>query len=165
MSQRIQSIKYFKGKDGYRIDALPKGAGWRSLGSNVPEDKLEDYVGKEIADKIIKAEGDKDRAGFSFLYNTDLKIGGEGMKGFYDNMMVKAFNKEGKKYNVKVEPYNLKTGKDGEQVWSMEIPPEMRAKKKSEGSPLFSAAPLGLLFADQQDAEQNQPRYGGLLGF
>jgi hypothetical protein len=58
----------------------------------------------------------------------------------------------------------LKNG-GGEQVWSMEIPPEMRAKKKSEGSPLFSAAPLGLLFADQQDNEQNQPKYNGVLGF
>jgi hypothetical protein len=143
--------------------------------------KLDEVIGKEMADKIMGLDKPQTFSG------VDLKVGGEGMKGFYDNMMVKAFNKEGKKFGVKVEPYKLRAGREvsweewmaqehpnvrpmdiigtpreaqldaeyeaflknggGEQVWSMEIPPEMRAKKKAEGSPMFAAAPFGLLGA------------------
>jgi len=159
LSQQVKSIKYSKNNDGtYRVDVLPQGRneGWRNYGRDVSSEKLDDLVGKDIAEKIRKGEGDEGRHE-TFLYNADFEIGGEGMKSFYDNMMVKAFNKEGKKYGVKVEPYKLKTGKNGEQVWSMEIPSEMRTKKKFEGSPLFSAAPFGLLFADQEDTGENSP--------
>ena len=39
---------------------------------------------------------------------TDLQVGGEGMKEFYDKMLVKSANKFGKKYGAKVEVKKLK---------------------------------------------------------
>lgn len=42
----------------------------------------------------------------------DLKIGGEGMKGFYDKILVDFANKFGKKYGAKVSRAEVKTGKD-----------------------------------------------------
>lgn len=54
----------------------------------IPTRKLEDYIGKDLAAKIDaepKAEG---------IYSgLDLKIGGEGMKGFYDKILPAEVNK------------------------------------------------------------------------
>lgn len=70
------------------------------------ESELEDYIGKEAGKKLIEAEwgevqpnGVQDKT----LANADLKVGGEGMKGFYDKILVDFANKFGKKYGAKVE--------------------------------------------------------------
>ena len=145
LGKQVEAIYYDK-KHG-KLTAYDHDA-YQVINETVPEEKIADYIGKEAAEKLMRPEYTiKSRDHVQELSGQNLRIGGEGMKGFYDNMMVKAFNKEGKKYGVKVEPYTLKTGKNGEQVWSMEIPPEMRAKRKAEGSPMFAAAPFSLLGA------------------
>ena len=62
---------------------------------------LEDVVGKEMSEKILGSVGDVSFAG------TDLQIGGDGMKEFYDKMLVKSANKFGKKYGAKAEITNM----------------------------------------------------------
>ena len=57
---------------------------------------LSDIVGKETADKILKLEKGE-------LAGENLKIGGEGMKGFYDKMIPNALEKMGKEHGVKVK--------------------------------------------------------------
>lgn len=66
--------------------------------------ELEAHVGKDLAGKIEREEGIKaGPKGDSRLYkDKDLKVGGEGMKGFYDKMIPDYLNKIGKKYGVKV---------------------------------------------------------------
>jgi len=82
LSKQIQSLEYGKRDDGtYDLRYIENGArntDWKSLGKQIPENKLEDYVGKDIAQKIINKEG-----GGRFLHGVDLKVGGSGMKGFY----------------------------------------------------------------------------------
>lgn len=57
---------------------------------------LADVIGKETAEKILsKKKGN--------LEGLDLKIGGEGMKAFYDKMLVDRANNLAKKYGSKVE--------------------------------------------------------------
>lgn len=56
---------------------------------------LEDIVGKDLADKIMATEGK------ATLEGVDLKIGGEGMAGFYDKMLPNYANKLGKKFGAK----------------------------------------------------------------
>ena len=97
---------------------------------------LSDVVGKEMADKIEGVNAP------TLFQGDDLKIGGEGMKGFYDKMMVKTANKFAKKYGGKVEVSKLHEGdfqpltgkhyKDGweaetKDVWSLKLTPEMKA--------------------------------------
>lgn len=59
--------------------------------------QLSDVVGKEMADKIMKLDSPHEFAG------EGLKIGGEGMKGFYDNIIPKSIEKLGKEFGVKVQ--------------------------------------------------------------
>ena len=63
-------------------------------------EELSDLIGKEAADKLLKSEAKNDK---HFLENADLKIGGEGMKGFYDNIIPKSIEKLGKEFGVKVQ--------------------------------------------------------------
>lgn len=68
--------------------------------------ELENVIGKEAAskllerptEKIVNARGDQVQS----LSGLDLKVGGEGMKGFYDKKLPNILNSIGKKYGTKV---------------------------------------------------------------
>lgn len=62
---------------------------------HVGNDDLPDILGKELAEKIIAQNG-------GMFRGLDLKVGGEGMKGFYDNILPKAVNKWAKRFGGKV---------------------------------------------------------------
>ncbi len=125
----------------------------------VPKDKLEDVIGKEAAEKIIKNEGEKSKHGGRALREENLKVGGEGMKGFYDDMLVSYANKFGKKYGARVGEATLATdGKDLSQtdqdkalladlhdknitkVHALEITPALKTAALNEGFSLFQTA-------------------------
>ena len=63
--------------------------------------KLDEVVGKEVADKIMAA--DKETA----LTGGDLRVGGEGMRAFYDSILPKTVNKWAKKFGGKVGQANI----------------------------------------------------------
>ena len=74
----------------------------RELGRRFIGEPLEEVVGKEMADKIMQTE----RGTFD---GNDLKVGGEGMKAFYDSIVPAAVNKLLKKYGgEKLEIISLK---------------------------------------------------------
>ena len=71
---------------------------------NLVGKQLSDVVGKDLAAKILST----DRSENSVRYEGDnLRIGGEGMKGFYDKMLPAFMNKYGKKWGVNVEDIHL----------------------------------------------------------
>ena len=86
-------------KDGqYELNITGKG---RNISKVIPENELEQYLGKDLSQKIINESSTfPDGKEYSGL---DLKVGGEGMIGFYDKMLPKFLNKFGKKYNAKLE--------------------------------------------------------------
>lgn len=98
LSKQIDSIAY-NPNTGY-FKALDKSGKDISTGP-VPKDKLADTIGKEAAEKLLKTE--PNNVGIHSLQNADLKIGGEGMKSFYDKMLVDRANNLAKKYGSKVE--------------------------------------------------------------
>lgn len=58
-------------------------------------EELPDLVGKELADKIISSDG-------GMFTGLELKVGEEGMRGFYDDILPKAVNKWAKRFDGKV---------------------------------------------------------------
>lgn len=125
--------------------------------SNVEPSQLVDYIGKEPAERLLAqpyekievrgAEGQKIRR----LKGEDLKVGGEGMAGFYDKILPRFMNKYAKKWGAKtggikinVEPHFGEaktidlTRKDwGESVHSIDITPSMRGEVTTKGQTLF----------------------------
>jgi hypothetical protein len=105
---------------------------------------LSDVVGKEMAEKIMKLEKPDEFSG------EGLKVGGEGMKAFYDKMLVDKMNALGRKFGSKVEKQNINLRNKGaapsdyetKPVHVFPITPELRNHIKTKGFPLFSSAPI-----------------------
>ena len=151
------SIKLMVDKDG-------TVTGYGSGSTQFSGKKLNEVIGKEMADKVMKAEADSRFAGL------DLKVGGEGMKKYYDEIYPKFLDKYGKKWGARVGETNINvkggmpnessdyyidnsTGSNMEKVRYIDITSEMKAGV-SKGQPLFTAAPIaggGLLGAQQEE--------------
>lgn len=116
LSKQVDSLLYEKNQDGtYRVSAQTGGRGIM-LGESIDESKLEDYVGKEVAKKIVdgdgrrtEVQGEYDPASMTSrkkymqqLSGIDLKVGGEGMRGFYDKILPNEVGKYVKKWGAKV---------------------------------------------------------------
>ena len=100
LSKQVDAIEAHNLGDGhYFISGKKPGSNsFTTLKQRIPADKLPDVVGKDLADKIIKQnEQVKEYSG------VDLKVGGEGMKAFYDKMLVDKANAIGKRFGAKVE--------------------------------------------------------------
>jgi polyhydroxyalkanoate synthesis regulator phasin len=113
----------------------------------VSPQELSDYVGKEVAEKLLQSPVNGPVGGMYQLDSNELTVGGEGMKGFYDKMLPKKLEKIGKKYGAKPTKTTMQTP-DGEvEVWTFNLPKEMRETVKEQGQPLFQigvgAAGLG----------------------
>lgn len=154
LSKQVDELLYKKNEDGtYRLSAQAGGRG-NMMGEAIPENKLSDYVGKEVASKIVDSAGKEVNLGGSgsisqpkdmwkSLSDVDLQVGGEGMKKYYDEIYPKFLDKYGKKWNAKVGETRIKTGQGipgGAPVRYIDITPEMKGAV-SKGQPLFAAAP------------------------
>ncbi len=100
-----------------------------NIEETVPQEKLPEYVGKEKAAELL----DK-----GILQGQNLRIGGEGMKGFYDKMLPSFMNKYGKQWGVKVGEVTMPQLEEGYQTMhSVDVTPEMK-RSVMEGQPMFS---------------------------
>jgi hypothetical protein len=153
----VDNIRYSKNDDGtFRVVVRDKKyytTVWHTKNASIEE--VERTLGKDIAEKIQRGEGDNS-AGPSHVYElkgNDLEMGGEGMKAFYDHMLVNEVNQWAKKFGGKVVDadthmgtYNPLTKKhyindgmyaDTVQVHRLEITPAMR-KAVASGLPMFA---------------------------
>ena len=80
------------------------------MNKKVEPGQIADYIGKDAAEKLLKTVPESPD-GFNgkahILQGNDLKVGGEGMKGFYDKILVDYANKFGKKFGAQVGDRNL----------------------------------------------------------
>lgn len=102
---------------------------------------LAEIVGKEIALKIMNNEGEKVGEDDYKLSGEGLRVGGEGMKGFYDRMLPAFMNKYGKKWGVKVEDINFPGLEGGLTMHSVPVTEEMK-ESVMEGQVMFRTTPI-----------------------
>ena len=146
LSKQVSTLRAPYDNGEYVVSYIPKVANYYEYMGRFLEKDLPDAVGKELAEKIV---ANKDIKTMTYK-GDDLRVGGEGMKGFYDEILPKALQNLTKKYGTKVTKSKLD---EGSEVWSMDITPQMREQIKSKGQPLFATAPpLGL--ASQDPLEQ-----------
>ena len=91
---------------------------------------LSDLVGKDLAVKMMSLEN------YDTIDGEDLRIGGEGMKGFYDKMLPSFMNKYGKKWGVKVEDMTFPGLEGGLTMHSIPVTEEMK-ESVMEGQLMF----------------------------
>jgi hypothetical protein len=161
LSKQIKEINYQRSGEGL-YDIEIKGLNNERVfeESGITLSRIDNVVGKEIAKKI--EENAKDFRVWGQLSDLDLKIGGEGMKAFYDKIVPTMANKLVKKFGGKVEDTKVSTAtitdedrkllsdlndegapeskgdtKVYQKVHSLEITPSMRESIQSAGLPLF----------------------------
>lgn len=109
LSKQISNVLWFPKEESYLAPHQNLLEAYDHQGRKVIEKKataeqLPDIIGKEAADRLIRAESaDSHRGRVKQLRGLDLKVGGEGMKGFYDRILPQFVNKYAKKWGAKVE--------------------------------------------------------------
>ena len=107
---------------------------------------LSELVGKELAQKLINAKP------YERISGDGLKVGGEGMKGFYDKMLPAFMNKYGKKWGVKVSDIELpNVEKSGRIMHSVPVTEEMKTSVM-EGQVMFR-------ISESKGANESIPNY------
>jgi hypothetical protein len=103
LSKHVQNIYHSANADGtYHASVIgPRGQVlWEDFRSS--PDRIEQHLGKDIAQKITSGHGVEEN-GMRRLDAPDMKMGGEGMKGFYDKIVPDYLNKLGKPHGAKVQ--------------------------------------------------------------
>jgi hypothetical protein len=117
-------LVYIEGKDGSPL--FRNQGGFSENGQKLmTEDELSNTVSKEAAKKII--EGKPNKEGWVDLRDDALKVGGEGMKQWYDKTYKNYLEKYAKQHGGKLGVTHLKTkedwpfpiqiSSDGEKYW------------------------------------------------
>ncbi len=120
--ERGQSAMYIS-EDG--IISQANGLMENANGKHVSE-----VFGKSLAEKIMNTE-------WETIEGEGMHIGGEGMKGFYDQILPRFMDKYGKKWGVKTGEVELPNiGDNGLTMWSVDVTPEMK-ESVMEGQPMF----------------------------
>ena len=125
LNRQVKEVWALKNlNDTYAVGATGTDGQRIGLGGAVPTDKLEDLVGKSLAQKIIAGEGEQKFPGGARSFSgVDLKVGGEGMKGFYDKILPSVADNIGKPFGAKVADTTI----------SVEEPVETDAEGRTSG--------------------------------
>lgn len=108
LSKQVDEVEAVKQSNGaYQVNIIKNGE--VVIDKVLLENELSDFVGKDLAEKIIKGEGrDPSVPRVQTFKGVDLKVGGEGMNAFYDGIVPQVANEILKKVGGgKVEDYDL----------------------------------------------------------
>lgn len=103
LNRQVDSVEIFK-RDTGNWGVIATKNGNRVLSREATTTQLPDLIGKELAEKAVSEGG-------GTYKGDDLKVGGSGMKGFYDNMLPKEIGKYVKPFGGKVEKSQIDTEK------------------------------------------------------
>ena len=120
-------------------------------------DELEQYIGKDMAQKLSSAAPDMNF--IRSIKGEDITVGGEGMKGFYDKILPDYLNNYGKKYGAQVVQSQLDTprminvgsgaqtevGRNIIPIHSFDITPQMREEIRTKGQPMYGKVAMPVL--------------------
>ena len=149
LSKQVDSISWEKDANGKITFTPEKNGASLTAPQTVDPQELSSHLGKDVAEKILKSQEDG-----GFLEGLDLKVGGKGMVGFYDQILPAYLNKYGEKYGAKVGQLPISHGekmipdnaglgmiRSGEpeftQLHSFDITPQMREEVLTKGQPLY----------------------------
>jgi hypothetical protein len=120
----------------------------------VAPEELPRYVGKELAERLLHPDNTHlggTKSQYHMLEGGDLRMGGEGMKGFYDKLVPLRLKEILKKlgHEAQFEPVTITHGPRKEHTGNIDrkhlqstlhsvlLPEELREKIKNEGMPAF----------------------------
>lgn len=124
LSKHIDKLQWDRNPDG-TYDLMARKGGEKVFGrERIDAAELPNIIGKELARKIVDEKGH-----IGVYEGLDLKVGGEGMKGFYDKIIPDYARKFGKQWGAKVEETSIPSEKYGTGFDSSKA----KVKKRAEG--------------------------------
>lgn len=133
LSKQISSVAY----SGSNLKAWDKSGREVLSHTGVRVEDLPGYIGQELSEKLL---AQPPRGTLRTLEGEDLRVGGEGMIGFYDKILPETINKMGRKFGTRVAESRIPVGKRTQRVLGIDITPQMRQSVMQEGQPLFASA-------------------------
>lgn len=137
LSKKINFIFYNKDNHKLLAGTLVEGSidyNEYNIDETVEPEELSKFIGKDLALKVLEK---------GVIQGEDLRIGGEGMKGFYDRMLPSFVNKYVKKWGAKVGEVALPGLEEAaRKMWSVDVTPEMK-RDVMQGQPMFFRTPDG----------------------
>lgn len=125
LSKSIDELSVVKNENGKAFYQAHKD-GKEVMDGEVDQDKLDSVIGKELAAKVL--ENPKPHV---VMRGIDLKVGGSGMKGFYDKILPDFLNKYAKKWGGRVAETRVRTSDTAGTIHERTKPVEI--VKKSDG--------------------------------
>jgi hypothetical protein len=145
LSKRVGRIEYDT-KPGKLTAWGPSGKGAPILQKDkIAPENLDNYIGKELANKLINAPTEVIQNSDYFgpthvLAGMDMKVGGEGMTGFYDQILPSLMNKWGKKWGVRVAQTKIDTSVDPNSNTDVDAEDDIVVKTKKRWKPAWGIA-------------------------
>lgn len=158
LAKQVDKVSIRKNADGTYDAEATQDNQIVSEQNGIKESGLEGLFGKDLTAKIIEGSGKPQGSnGYLDYEGNDLKVGGEGMKGFYDKILVDAANKLAKKSGAKVEETTVSGTQDESdyEVHSLTITPELKAEALNQGFTLFQSEPKYGTFAVRPDMPES----------
>ena len=163
LSKQIDDLTITRRDTNFSISATDK-SGKPAIMTTVQNLKnLDEIIGKDLANKVKDDFANK--SGNEHTYaGLDLQVGGEGMKGFYDQILPKFLDKYAKKWDAKVGMTDIRLATDKQdmadsnlleelglprggkavaQVQYIDITPKMKESVLTKGQPLFAVGGAG----------------------
>lgn len=139
LSKQVDEIQYvFNPATGTGdLTAIKGSEDVVSQGDITPE-HLEEFVGKDIAKRLMEQQGEpyaaNKRLQVKSLAGADLKVGGEGMKGFYDTILPKEIGKYVKQWGAGVVKSQIPTDSGMIQYRARKVGEFWYAERNNSGS-------------------------------
>lgn len=175
LSKQIDSIEYFPESQSF---VALKG-GKPVISEKATPERLADYIGKDAASKLLEQPKVKARrigqTVMQELSGQDLQVGGEGMKGFYDQILPKFLDKYAKKWDAKTGMTKIQTESKGQamadadlleelgtprdkidtsgmvSVQYIDVTPKMKESVLTKGQPLFAIGAGGAAVQQEEN--------------
>jgi hypothetical protein len=142
LSKHISEIEYRKiDADQYTLTVYDPENNFVYRTMNSPARDIAEVIGKDLTEKIVNGEGTLDKiTNRTTLSGLDLKVGGEGMVGFYDGIVPNILRKLAKKFGgtVAVEPIRIESNNTAPEQLTLTITDDLRKQVEGVGLPLFS---------------------------
>ena len=135
LTKEINFVSYDKESKKLLAGTLVDGVidyNYYTIEETIEPEGLSKYLGKDLAPKILET---------GVLQDADLRIGGEGMKAFYDRILPSFVNKYGKQWGVQVEDYDIpalqiNNTSYGQKLHSVKVTDQMK-QDVLQGQPMF----------------------------
>ncbi len=149
LSNTISEISY----SGTNLKAFDHKGNEVISRTGVRPEELPEYIGKDVSEKLMSQEP---KGTLRTISGLDLEVGGEGMKGFYDDILPKEVGKYVKKLDPEATVYQkeINTKNGPLSVWSVKLTDKIKGGVLG-GQTRYSLAPVGpwMLYQQQKGEE------------